>query len=482
MNTNKPSAKGAAQDDHAIAEDPAAAIVEIPVGDLKPSIENDRIYKPVNPNDPPNKKLAASIAKDGIQIPLVVTCDMFVLSGHRRLSGAIQAGLATVRCIVRHDICKANHDPADYLRLLTLYNDQRVKTFAEEARETFINSNPEEGDQAFTAYRQQKSRKNDFDKLSMNLGAFKGRKRISAAKMPLVRALQKIVAKMREAGIDSMSARAYHYRLLNDPPLIHASKPNSRYKNDLSSYRALLDILIRARISGLIPWDAVIDETRPLTEWDVWKEPGSFLANEVDLFAKGYSRDLLQSQINHIELFAEKLTVKPILKPIAAEFCMPLSIGKGQSSIGPRFELVERFRQSGKERLVILMVSDFDPDGQVIAEAFARTIRDDLGVSDVVGIKVAINAEHVKKYKLPRGLKAKKGSANYKKFVREYGEYVWELEALEPEDLQTIVRDAINKVIDAEAFNHEISAEKTDWLQLEALRRTLKTTMEGVQL
>ncbi len=52
---------------------------------LKPSPENDRLYRPVDPEDPEIKKLAASIAQRGVLEPLVVTEDLFVVSGHRRL-------------------------------------------------------------------------------------------------------------------------------------------------------------------------------------------------------------------------------------------------------------------------------------------------------------------------------------------------------------------------------------------------------------
>ena len=50
-----------------------------------------------------------------------------------------------------------------------------------------------------------------------------------------------------------LSVREVHYALLSDPPLRHASKPNSIYTNDLESYKNLVDLLARARIFGKIP-------------------------------------------------------------------------------------------------------------------------------------------------------------------------------------------------------------------------------------
>ena len=58
--------------------------------------------------------------------------------------------------------------------------------------------------------------------------------------------------------------------------------------------------------------------------------------------------------------------------------------------------MAQRFKKSGKDKLVLLMVSDFDPDGEEIAHSFARSMRDDFGVADIHPIKVALTAAQVK--------------------------------------------------------------------------------------
>src|ERR1700737_3733027 len=54
------------------------------IKDLNPSPENDRVYKPIDPNDPELRSLAADIEVNGILEPLIITLDRYVLSGHRR--------------------------------------------------------------------------------------------------------------------------------------------------------------------------------------------------------------------------------------------------------------------------------------------------------------------------------------------------------------------------------------------------------------
>ena len=147
---------------------------------------------------------------------------------------------------------------------------------------------------------------------------------------------------------------------------------------------------------------------------------------------RGYWRDLMQSQPNHIEILGEKNTVGAMLREVAAEYTIPLVTGRGYCSLAPRHAMAERFWASGKAKLVVLIVSDLDPEGEDIAHSFARSMRDDFGIDNVHPIKVALTAEQVKKYKLPPVAQAKKSSSRYKRFSSEHGDNVFELEASRP--------------------------------------------------
>ena len=278
-----------------------------------------------------------------------------------------------------------------------------------------------------------------------------------------------------------LSDRQIHYGLLNDPPLRHARKPGSRYVNDKKSYNDLVDLLTRARLANEIPWNAIDDETRPVEVWSVHQDPSGFIRAETSEFLFGYWRDLMQSQPNHVEILAEKNTVKDIVRPVAMEFCIPLTSGRGYSSLPPRKAMADRYRDSGKEQLVLLVVSDFDPDGEEIAHSFARSMRDDFGVIEIHPVKAALTAEQVQKFKLPNAMEAKATSSNAQKFVKKYGKDVFELEALPPATLQHIIKEAILGVIDVDAYNREVEQEKEDAAYIAAKRSAmLKSLGDGV--
>jgi hypothetical protein len=82
-------------------------------------------------------------------------------------------------------------------------------------------------------------------------------------------------------------------------------------------------------LKGLIPFEAIEDPTRPVEAWNFHRGMGPFLREEFDQFLKGYYRDLQQSQPNHMEIVGEKNTIDNIIRPVAAEFCIPMTIGRG---------------------------------------------------------------------------------------------------------------------------------------------------------
>ena len=123
------------------SEVPFTALLEIPIGELTPSPENDRLYKPIDLADPDFVAFADGIAEHGILVPLTVTADYFVASGHRRLAAAKLAGLSHVRCEVL-DFNK-DDDLDQFMQILRECNRQRVKTFGETLREQAIDADPE---------------------------------------------------------------------------------------------------------------------------------------------------------------------------------------------------------------------------------------------------------------------------------------------------------------------------------------------------
>ncbi len=173
--------------------------------------------------------------------------------------------------------------------------------------------------------------------------------------------------------------------------------------------------------------------------------------------------------------------MRSIIQSVAGRYGVPVTIGRGYCSITPRLEMARRFRPSGKGQLIVLILSDFDPDGEAIAESFARSMRDDFGIEALVPIKVALTANQVTTLKLPPSMQAKKTSLQYAKFTQLHGTNVFELEAVPPAELQRLLTEAIQSVIDVEIFNHEVDAEREDASVLEVARQRACLALGGMK-
>jgi hypothetical protein len=172
-------------------------------------------------------------------------------------------------------------------------NVQRIKSTAALLRESVIKTDPKAAHQQIVNERlkKQDARIMNWAFDSFLMGSDDGRRpTISDAKTEFLAAILRVLEDQRDYW--PLSDRQIHYRLLGpNAPLTHSSKLGSQYVNDLSSYRKLIDLLTRARIAGLIPWEAIEDETRPIDTNRAFQNPAEFFRHQIGDFLKGYWRN-----------------------------------------------------------------------------------------------------------------------------------------------------------------------------------------------
>ncbi len=144
--------------------------------------------------------------------------------------------------------------------------------------------------------------------------------------------------------------------------------------------------------------------------------------------------------------------------------------------------MVDRFRASGKEKMVIIAVADFDPEGQDIPHSFGLSLRDDFGIEPdrLVIVKSALTYRQTQELDLPEGqLSDSKDSSRRERFIEAYGERVWELEALDKDLLEELVERTIQSVIDLEAFEGEFDQEQSERNELSCHRQSALEALSG---
>lgn len=225
-----------------------------------------------------------------------------------------------------------------------------------------------------------------------------------------------------------------------------------------TQYDRLGYIVNNARLAGLIDWDAIEDRTRNLESLSHWEDPASIISAAADSF-------LLNKWLNQqyrVEVWIEKEALAGIFEGVCEELDVPYLSCRGYNSQSEmwraayhRLNLYYRHNQ----KIVILNFADHDPSGVDMT----RDIIDRLGIFGCYPEvkRLALNLDQIDELNLPPN-PAKITDPRFKKYLIEYGEESWELDALEPAVLSGLVKDAIGDLIDWDVWNKTVEKEKQD--------------------
>jgi hypothetical protein len=447
---------------------------QFPISEIKVAGQNDNLYEQFMAINHDDRSLVESIKERGILEPLVISSDQVLLSGHRRLSAARYLKHVSVPVRI-HDVKYRSLSQADKHLLLSEFNQQRDKSAEEKINEALVRTDPIMASEEIK-WRKLERKLSTQTVSNLDLGSRK--KRHSITTTQFLDAVVTSIDKYKKYW--PLTDRRIHYLLLNAPPLRHNKKLNSAYRNDKSSYKALTNLLTRARLTGAIPMRAIEDSTRPVQLAGGFDSVQEYIGSEMQNFLIGYRRDLQKGQPNHIEIILEKNALRTVIEEVADEYGIPLTTARGYLSLPPKAEIYERFKRSGKETLVLLMLTDFDPDGEEIAASTARSLRDDFGIpgQKIIAVKVALTVDDINENDLPSDMEAKVSSPNYKKFFTKYGaQRVVELDAAPVELLQEKLRESIEEHLDIDEFNRQQEIQADDNRQIVARREVIFNTL-----
>jgi hypothetical protein len=207
-----------------------------------------------------------------------------------------------------------------------------------------------------------------------------------------------------------------------------------------------------------------------------------FIAFEGSQFLTGYWRDYLQSQPNFIQVLVEKNTVKHMADMVCEKYQVPSASARGFNGIDSLYRISQKFHASGKSGMKLIMLADYDPEGERLTNNAGITLRDEFGIDDVKVFKCGVTREQIEKYKLPEQNFAKESSANLPWFLdrTDGNPAVYELEALHPEDMMRDLDRCIRGVIDLELYNAEVVAEQQESVELERAHRIAQQSLKDL--
>jgi hypothetical protein len=191
----------------------------------------------------------------------------------------------------------------------------------------------------------------------------------------------------------------------------------------------------------------------------------------MNYFLSGYGRCMAQKQENYIEIWIEKAALLHIVKPVADEFCRRMVVCRGFNSITFQTMFYDRALEAigMGQQPIVLYFGDWDPSGVNMIHAAMQTLTDELELYMVKYYRAGINPEHFEIIQA-NPVPVKPGDPRSRRFIKQYGETAYELDAFHPEQLQKLVRASIEAFTDMSEYDENAEQEMFDIDTIEELK------------
>ena len=222
-------------------------------------------------------------------------------------------------------------------------------------------------------------------------------------------------------------------------------------ENTERSYKNLGNLVNNARLAGLLDWDAIEDRTRNLERNAHWRDA----SDAVEAIRDQFRIDLWESQPARVEVWIEKEALIGVIAETCEELDVPYFACRGYVS---QSEQWRAYRRSLDQELVILHFGDHDPSGiDMTRDNQDRLVDLFGGCVDVV--RLALNMDQIRELNPPPN-PAKVTDSRFKQYRSRFGEKSWELDALEPDVINQLIRDNVNEYIDANAWRAAVEQQE----------------------
>lgn len=259
------------------------------------------------------------------------------------------------------------------------------------------------------------------------------------ASLKLIETCNAILEEYRAQGY-RLSLRQLYYQLV----------ARDYIENSIKSYKRTGDLVSNARLAGLLDWGMIEDRGREVHTNSHWDSP----AEIIRAAAQGFKIDRWEGQSNYIEVMVEKDALSGILLPVCRQMDVRFTANKGYSSSSAMYYTA--YRLLGAHRagcnIHIIYLGDHDPSGidmtRDITERLELFTRDRISL-DVH--RLALNYDQVEMWSPPEN-PAKESDSRFAAYQEKFGDSSWELDAVEPATLASLVRDQISELIDLEQW------------------------------
>lgn len=235
--------------------------------------------------------------------------------------------------------------------------------------------------------------------------------------------------------------------------------------NNERSYKNIGNLINDGRLAGLIDWHSITDRTRNLRGNNHWDNPADVIASA----RYSYLLDKWMGQPNYVEVWVEKDALVDIVGQACSPLDTPYFSCRGYTSQSEMWSAAQRFiQQSDREKRIIIHLGDHDPSGIDMT----RDIQERLEMfgADVFVKRVALTMNQIQTYNPPPN-PAKITDSRASKYIDQFGDESWELDALEPKVITNLINQEVTKYRDDGIYQAVCDKEKREKEELKMLER-----------
>lgn len=281
-------------------------------------------------------------------------------------------------------------------------------------------------------------------------------KSFNDASLAVIDQANEIIEEYQAAGFD-LTLRQIYYQFV-----ARALIPNTQ-----RSYKRLGNIISKGRLAGLIDWDAIVDRTRNLVANGHWDSVGDIIRS----CAWSFRYDVWTNQSHQIEVWIEKEALIGVIEKPCRELDIPYFACRGyvsQSELRSAGVRAKRRWDRSSQYTTIIHLGDHDPSGMDMTRD--NDDRMDLfsEQSFVEVERIALNMDQVEEFNPPPN-PAKTTDSRAREYIALYGYDSWELDALEPQVIDQLIRDKVYRIVDQDLMDEALEKQEEARLTLQRL-------------
>lgn len=248
--------------------------------------------------------------------------------------------------------------------------------------------------------------------------------------------------------------------------------------NTFNSYKRVASLVNDARLGGYIDWDAIEDRTRAFLRRPRWTSGKHALEDARDNF----HMDLWAGQPVRPFVVVEKEALAGVLWRACSKWDVPVLPARGYPSVTVLRDFAIEdanpcFNSEPQQDVLILHLGDHDPSGiDMTRDLFDRV---DLFTTHILEVRrIALTMAQVRETNAPPN-RAKTTDSRITDYKREHGNESWELDALPPSYLYSLIDRHIEPLIDKKVLEKQKALIESEKERLTKLMKTYDRQKTG---